>query len=370
MRVGVPRETKLEEYRVAATPQGVRALIEAGCSVIVERGAGEGSGFADAEYQAQGACLGSAAEAWGCDLVLKVKEPQPQEYAFLRGQIVFTYFHLAAAPKALLLTLLETQTMALAYETLEDWQGRLPLLAPMSAVAGNMATLMGAFYLARFHGGRGTLLAEVLGEGYGKVLIIGDGVVGQHAAQRASAMGAEVAMAGLHPERGEEFKARFGASFRYFLSTPEAIAAEMEGSDLVIGAVLVPGARAPRVVTEAMVKRLPEGAVIVDVSIDQGGCVETSRPTTHADPIFIRHGVIHYCVTNMPGAYPRTATLALTQATLPYILKLVRQGIRGITEDPGFSKAVNAYRGWITHPAVAQAWQEENRYRSLEALHE
>lgn len=367
MRVGVPKETKPEEYRVALTPEGVGALIKAGCAVTVERGAGLGAGFGDAEYLAAGAHLGSAAEAWAADLVLKVKEPQPKEYSFLRGQIVFAYFHLAAAPKELLTALLATETTALAYETLEDAEGRLPLLAPMSAVAGNMATLVGAFYLARFHGGRGTLLGEVLGSGYGKVLIVGDGVVGQHAARRACALGAKVAMAGLHLQRGQALQAELGA-LRYFLSSPEAIAAEMADADLVVGAVLVPGARAPKVITEAMVRRLPEGAVIVDVSIDQGGCVATSRPTTHADPIFVEHGVIHYCVTNMPGAYPRTSTFALTQATLPYILKLVRQGLAGVLTDLEFSKAINTYRGWITHPAVAAAWPEENRYRPLEAL--
>lgn len=368
MRIGVPKEIKPEEYRVALTPEGVHALVEAGGAVTVERGAGLGAGFSDAQYQAAGANLGSAAEAWGCDVVVKVKEPQPAEYPFLRGQIVFTYFHLAAAPKLLLTTLLETKTTALAYETLEDKEGRLPLLAPMSGVAGSMATLMGAYYLARFHGGRGTLLADVLGISYGKVVVIGDGVVGQHAAQRACALGAEVAMAGLNPQRGAEFEQKFGARFRYFRSCPEAIAAEVRDADLVIGAVLVPGARAPHVVTEAMVQSMPEGAVIVDVSIDQGGCVATSRPTTHAFPIYIQHGVVHYCVTNMPGAYPRTSTFALTQKTLPYVLKLVRQGMEGVINDPEFAKAVNTYQGWITHLAVAQAWQEESRYRPLTSL--
>ncbi len=368
MRIGVPKEVKPEEYRVALTPEGARALVEAGHLVVVERGAGKGAGFCDREYQSAGARLGSTDEAWACDLVLKVKEPQLSEYAFLRGQIVFTYFHLAAAPELLLKTLLETATTAVAYETLEDTDGRLPLLTPMSGVAGNMATLMGAYYLARFNGGRGTLLAGVLGVGYGKVLIIGDGVVGQHAAQRACAMGTEVAMAGLRPQRGAELQEKFGPSFKYFHSDPEAIAAEMVDADLVIGAVLVPGARAPYVVTEAMVKAMPQGAVIVDVSIDQGGCVETSRPTTHSDPVFVQHGVVHYCVTNMPGAYPRTSTIALTQATLPYILRLASQGIDGISGDLSFSKAVNTHRGWITHFAVAQAWHQENRYRPLAEL--
>lgn len=365
MKIGVPKESKPEEHRVALTPEGVQALVAAGHLVLVEYGAGAGAGFLDHQYQSAGARLVSTGEAWGCELVLKVKEPQPFEYGFLRGQIVFTFFHLAAAPKLLLETLLETGTTAVAYETLEDSTGHLPLLAPMSGVAGNMATLMGAYYLARFNGGRGTLLASVLGVGYGKALIIGDGVVGQHAAQRACAMGTQVVMAGLRAQRGAELQEKFGPNFRYLHSAPEAIAAEIVDADLVIGAVLVPGARAPYVVTEAMVKAMPQGSVIVDVSIDQGGCVETSRPTTHGDPVFVQHGVVHYCVTNMPGAYPRTSTIALTQATLPYILRLASQGIDGVSGDLSFSKAVNTHRGWITHPAVAQAWHQEHRYRPL-----
>ncbi|WP_235044533.1 alanine dehydrogenase [Methylohalobius crimeensis] len=368
MRIGVPKETKTEEYRVALTPEGAQVLVEAGHPVTVERGAGEGSGFSDEVYRSAGARLGSAAEAWDGQLVLKVKEPQPAEYGFLRGQIVFTYFHLAATPRALLHTLLETRTTAVAYETLGDKVGGLPLLAPMSGVAGNMATLMGAYYLACFNGGRGTLLANVLDIGYGKVVIIGDGVVGQHAAQRACAMKTEVAMAGLSRERGEQLKEKFGPTFRYFLSTPEAIAAEIADADLVVGAVLVPGARAPYVVSEAMVQTMPQGSVIVDVSIDQGGCVETSHPTTHGDPVFVRHDVIHYCVANMPGAYPRAATLALTRETLPSIRKLAAEGLASFVVDPGAARAVNTYQGWITYPAVAEAWEMKERYRDLKEL--
>ncbi|BCX88779.1 alanine dehydrogenase [Methylomarinovum tepidoasis] len=368
MRVGVPKEIKTEEYRVGLTPAGVRALVQAGHAVTVERGAGEGSGFEDAAYRYAGAELGDAAAAWSTDLVVKVKEPQPDEYAYLRGQIVFTYFHLAAAPCELLDALLESGTTAVAYETLEDEQGHLPLLAPMSGVAGNMATLMGAYYLARFNGGRGTLPANVLGVGYGRVLIIGDGVVARHAAQRACAMGTEVVMAGLDPSRAADLQAQYPDCFRFVHSSPQTIAAEITAADLVVGAVLIRGARAPHVVTEDMVRRMAAGAVIVDVSIDQGGCVATSRPTTHADPVYTVHGVIHYCVTNMPGAYPRTSTLALTRATLPYVLRLADRGIEAVRGDPGFAKAVNTYRGWITCRPVAESWGLPERYRPLEAL--
>ncbi len=368
MRVGVPREIKTEEYRVALTPEGAGVLTGAGHEVVVERGAGAGAGFEDAAYRAAGARIGSAAEAWGSELVLKVKEPQPVEYGYLRGQLVFTYFHLAAAPRELLEALLASGTVAIAYETLEDREGRLPLLAPMSGVAGNMATLMGAYYLARFNGGRGTLPAEVLGVGYGKVLIVGDGVVARHAAQRACAMGTEVVMAGLDPRRGDDLKARYPDGFRFVRSSAATLSEEITDADLVVGAVLIRGARTPRVITEAMVESMAPGAVIVDVSIDQGGCVETSRPTTHADPVFTVHDVIHYCVTNMPGAYPRTSTIALTRATLPYALALAEKGLDAVREDPGLAKAVNTYRGWITCRPVAEFWGMLERYRPLESL--
>ncbi len=367
MRIGVPKETKTEEYRVALTPEGARTLAKAGHQVCIERDAGVGSGFTNAEYQTAGASIGSQAEAWDAELVLKVKEPLPPEYPFLRGQMVFTYFHLAATPKSLLEALLQSRTTAIAYETLEDAQGRLPLLAPMSGVAGNMATLMGAYFLARFNQGRGTLLAKVLEAGYGKMLVIGDGVVGRHAAQRACAMGTEVVMAGLNEKTGEKLKREIGIT-RYILSSPETLAKEIADADLVVGAVLLRGARAPHVVTEAMVKSMLPGSVIVDVSIDQGGCIETSRPTTHADPVFTLHDVIHYCVTNMPGAYPRTSTIALTRETLPYALKLANEGIAAVTRSPRFAKAVNTFQGWITCQAVAQAWGMPDRYRPLAQL--
>lgn len=367
MKIGVPKETKTEEYRVALTPDGAKRLTEAGHTLVVEEGAGVGSGFSDQDYQAAGATIDTQAQAWNCELVLKVKEPLLPEYPFLQGQMIFTYFHLAATPESLLETLLQTRTTAIAYETLEDQDGNLPLLAPMSGVAGNMATLMGAYFLAHFNQGRGTLLANVLGVGYGKMLVIGDGVVGRHAAQRACAMGTEVVVAGLASARGEILKKEIGIS-RYIRSSAEAITREITDADLVVGAVLLRGARAPHVVSEAMVRKMPPGSVIVDVSIDQGGCVETSRPTTHKDPVFVVHDVIHYCVTNMPGAYPRTSTLALTRATLPYAMELANRGLKAVVDDPGFAKAVNTYQGWITCKAVAEAWNMESRYRPLSEL--
>jgi len=322
MKIGVVKEIKEEEYRVALTPDGASALIGHGHAVLVEEGAGLGSGFADEAYRAAGATLCDTAQAWNTDLVMKVKEPLAAEYVWLGEQIVFTYFHLAGVARRLTETLLARGTTAIAYETLEDEAGRLPLLAPMSAVAGNMATSMGSYYLARFNGGKGVQLGCVLGSCHGKVVVIGDGVVGRHAARVADSMGAAVFLAGRKPEREPQLKKAISPRMQFFLSTPDRIGRHLEEADLVIGAVLRHGAKAPHVVTEPMVKAMQPGSVAVDVSIDQGGCIETSRPTSHGAPVYERFGVIHYCVANMPGAYPRTSTLALTTATLPYALQL------------------------------------------------
>jgi len=364
VRIGVPREIKDNENRVGLTPRGAATLRERGHDVMIERGAGLGCGFADADYAAAGATLAEAQDAWDRDLVIKVKEPLEPEYPRLRGQIVFTYFHLAGAPRALTEALLASRTTAIAYETIEDERGRLPLLAPMSAVAGAMAPLVGAYYLAKFAGGRGTLLGSVLGTPHGKVAVVGDGVVGKHACDAASGLGAEVAVFGVTPRRAAEFE-RPGV--RYVLSTPENLLRELGDTDLLIGAVLRHGERAPHVVTEAMVERMQPGAVIVDVSIDQGGCVETSRPTSHSSPVYVLHGVTHYCVTNMPGAYPRTSTLALTDATLPYALRLAESGLAAVASDAGFAKGVNVHRGRITYRAVADALGLADRYADLAA---
>lgn len=368
MKIGIVKEIKNMENRVAVTPQGVKALTEAGHHVVLETQAGNGSGFGDREYLQAGAEVADTAAAWTADLVVKVKEPLPAEYRYLQGQMLFTFLHLAGAPRELTCALLETHTTAIAYETLEDSLGHLPILAPMSAVAGNMATLMGGYYLASFNQGKGVQLGRVVGEKHGKVLIIGDGVVGQHAANVACGMGAEVWMAGIDAQKGRQLKNTALPEIEYILSNPENIAAHLQDTDLLIGAVLSKGAKAPYVVSEEMVQCMVPGSVIVDVSIDQGGCIATSRPTSHSDPVFIKHGIIHYCVTNMPGAYPRTSTIALSRASLPYLLKLANEGLACFKDGSGMSKALNIYKGFITYRPVAQAWSMETYFKEVADL--
>lgn len=363
MRIGVPKETKDREGRVSVVPTGVTELVDAGHEIVVETKAGLGAGFIDSEYVDAGARLGSAEDAWAADLVVKVKEPLEPEYRFLRGQILFTYLHLAGVPPGLTDALLASGTTGIAYETVENTTGALPLLAPMSGVAGHMATLMGTHYLAKANGGRGTLLGRVLDHAYGRVLVIGDGVVGRHAARAAAGLGTHVAIAGRHRERLPDLMRDISADLLFVPSEPGAIAACVRDCDLVIGAVLRRGARAPYVVTEAMVAEMPEGAVIVDVSIDQGGCVETARPTSHSDPVYVAHGVVHYCVTNMPGAYPRTSTLALTAATAPYVRRLADRGLAALRDDPGFAKGLNTADGRLRYLAVAEALDRVDAYR-------
>ena len=363
MRIGVPKEIKDSENRVALTPSGAAALVKRGHGVTIEQGAGVGAGFRDADYASSGALLGDAADCWSSALVVKVKEPLAAEYAYFSGQIVFTYFHLAGADPALTAALLATDTTAVAYETVEDTFGRLPLLAPMSAVAGSMAPLVGSYYLAKFNGGRGTLLGELLGTPYGKVTIAGDGVVGQHAARVAFGMGANVVVLGKN--HGRAAIERISGKIAYAFSDEQTLAMHLSDSDLFIGATLIHGARATHLVSEAMVKTMQPGAVIVDVSIDQGGCVATSRPTTHSDPVFVMHGVTHYCVTNMPGAYPRTSTFALTRATLPYIERLADGGLSALLADPAFAKGVNIHEKNVVYRPVAEALGLMSNYRDL-----
>jgi len=364
MKIGVAKEIKDNENRVGLTAEGAAELVAAGHEVRVERNAGLGCGMADADYEAAGAKLVDVGEAWASDLVIKVKEPTAAEFRHLRGQTVFTYFHLAGVDVALTDALLASGTTAIAYETVEDEDGRLPLLAPMSAVAGSMAPLMGSYYLARFNGGRGMLIGEILGERYGRVAVIGDGVVGRHAARVAGAMGGRVLMFGRHPERAESL-ASLAPKLDYVMSNEENLRLHLPDTDLLVGAVLVEGARAPHVVSEAMVASMPEGAVIVDVSIDQGGCIETSRPTSHSDPVYVEHGVTHYCVTNMPGAYPRTSTFALTSATLPYAKRLAEGGAEAAFADPAFAQGINTHRGKITCRPVAEGLGKLDVYASL-----
>ncbi len=365
MKVGVLKEIKEKENRVALTPAGTRMLVQQGHSVLVETGAGTGSGFDDDAYRQAGAQLVSSESAWDTELVLKVKEPLEKEYRQLREQMLFTYFHLSGVTPTLTEALLEHKTTAVAYETVEDEAGKLPLLAPMSAVAGNMAVTMGNYYLAHFNHGKGMLLARLFGERYGKAVIIGDGVVGRHSARAAVAMGAEVFIAGRHEDRVPDLQKEISPDIQFVLSTPDNIATELRDADLVIGAVLRRGARAPHIVTEAMVQAMQPGSVIVDVSIDQGGCVETSHPTTHSEPVYEKHGVIHYCVANMPGAYPRLSTMALTKATLPYALKLANHGLQALRTDPGFGKGVNTHAGYVTCRAVAEAIGLTDRLREF-----
>lgn len=355
MQIGVVREIKNKENRVALTPEGAARLVASGHSVIAQEGAGLGSGFPDTAYLAAGARLGSAAEAWASDLVVKIKEPLEQEYEYLSDNILFTYLHLAGASPDLTEALLRAGTTGVAYETVENDRGELPLLAPMSAIAGNMAVIMGNYYLAKFNGGRGTQLGSVLGEHNGDVMVIGAGVVGQHAAMTAAAMGARVQLFGLRRDKYEANPRLKQLGIPFIESSPDSISGAIPGMDLVVGGVLLAGARAPRVVTEAMVATMQPGSVIVDVSIDQGGCIATARPTSHSDPVYVDHGVVHYCVTNMPGAYPRTATLALTSRTLPYVERMAAAGLQALVDDPDLARGVNTWQGRVCYAPVAEA---------------
>lgn len=370
IRIGVPREIKEYENRVALSPEGAARLVSDGHDVFIESGAGAGSGFPDKCYKGNGAKIASAKEIWGCELVVKVKEPLKPEYRYLNEKsVLFTYLHLAGVDRLLTLSLLKKKVTSIGYETVEDSEGKLPLLAPMSAVAGNMAVAMGSYYLAKSNGGKGVQLGTVMGRRNGKVIVIGDGVVGIHAAGTAYAMGANVYVFTRHDERKESLRQQIGAGLNAERSSPKNIAHHIKDADLVVGAVLLRGAKAPYVVTKNMVKSMQKGSVMVDVSIDQGGCIETSKPTSHRDPVYVKHGVIHYCVANMPGAYPRTSTIALTDATLPYLLKLANEGIASyIRNNAGFAKGVNTFKGYITCKPVAEALNLGSRFRSLEEI--
>jgi alanine dehydrogenase len=357
MRVGVPSETKPEEYRVAITPAGVREMVDHGHEVLIEAGAGEGSSIADADFESQGARIApDAAAVFGeAEMILKVKEPQPPEIAMLRpGQLLFTYLHLAPDPGQTQ-GLRESGATCIAYETVEDARGHLPLLAPMSEIAGKLATQAGAFMLEKPLGGRGILLGGVPGVAAANVMVIGGGVVGMNAAFIAMGMEADVFVFDKSIERLRELEWVFGGRCSTIYSTTLAIEEMLPAADMVIGAVLVHGARAPSVVRREQLSLMKPGAVLVDVAIDQGGCFETSRPTTHSEPTFKVDGIIHYCVSNMPGAVPVTSTSALTNATLPYAIALADHGLEGaIRRDPGLRLGVNVAAGEVTHPAVAE----------------
>lgn len=358
MIVGLPKEIKDNEYRVGLTPAGVRALADAGHQVIVERSAGEGSGFDDSLYQkAGGRLLDSADDIWSrADMIVKVKEPVAPEYDRMReGQLLFTYLHLAP-DKELTRQLLERKVTGIAYETITDKRGGLPLLTPMSEVAGRMAIQVGAHYLEKMSGGRGILLGGVPGVPAARVVIIGGGVVGTNAAKIAVGMGAHVTIIDNNLDRLRELDDIFLSKISTLASSAYMIHDAILEADLIVGAVLVPGAAAPKLVTREMLKEVPNGAVIVDVAVDQGGCIETTHPTTHSNPTYYVEGVLHYCVANMPGAVPRTSTFALTNATLPYATKLANRGFYdAIAGDPGLKNGINTYAGHCTFEAVAVA---------------
>jgi alanine dehydrogenase len=359
MKIGVPREIKPYENRVALTPAGARGLVRDGHTVLVERNAGLGSGFDDDDYAAAGATLvPAAADAWsGADLIAKVKEPLPEEFAFLRpGLTLFTYLHLAAA-RDLTRALMDRGVAAIAYETVQLADGSLPLLTPMSEVAGRLSIQIGAHFLEKAHGGRGILLGGVPGVQPANVVVLGGGVVGSNAAKMALGLGASVTLFDISAERLRSLDDTLHGRFQTRMANEYSIAAAVERADLLIGAVLIPGARAPHPVTRDMVARMDPGAVVVDVSIDQGGCIESvDRLTTHAEPVYAWGGVIHYAVPNMPAAVPRTSTYALTNVTFPYLARLAGRGWRAaLREDPALAKGANVVDGRIVHPAVAQA---------------
>lgn len=354
MNIGIPKEIKTRENRVACTPAGVRHLVSAGHRVVVERGAGDGSGFSDEKYRLAGAVIASGPEEpWRCELVVKVKEPVEREYGFLRSdQMLFTFLHLAGVPE-LARRLVEAGTTAIAYETVEV-SGRLPLLAPMSEIAGKMSIIMGGYFLSRHQGGEGKLLGGVPGVLPGRVLILGGGTAGMNAARSAAGLGADVTVMETSQERMRELESQLPSQVHTIYSNEQHLDELLPETDLLVGAVLLPGASAPRLVTRSMVASMKRGAVVVDIAIDQGGCIETSRPTTHDEPVYVEEGVVHYCVTNMPGAYPGTSTEALTGVTLPYVRRLADLGLESAAVlMPGLVGGLNIWNGKVVHPAVA-----------------
>ena len=369
MKIGLPKEIKDNEYRVGLTPAGVNALVNAGHEVFVQKSAGEGSGFPDDQYvKAGGKLLDTADEVWQTgDMIVKVKEPIAPEYPRMReNQVLFTYLHLAPEFE-LTKQMMERKVTGVAYETITDHHGKLPLLTPMSEVAGRMSVQVGATYLEKMNGGKGILLGGVPGVPAANVLIVGGGVVGTEAAKMAVGLGARVTILDRNLDRLRQLDDIFLSKVQTMASSRYAIEESIAHADLVIGAVLVVGAAAPKLVTRDMLKLVPQGAVLVDVAVDQGGCFETTHATTHSNPTYYEEGVLHYCVANMPGAVPRTSTFALTNATLPYALALASKGFeRAIAEDKGLREGVNTYAGKLTYEAVATSQNLE--YTPLDSL--
>ena len=369
MKIGIPREVKNNENRVGLPPNGVSALVDSGHDVYVETNAGMGSQFTDEDYKNVGATIvDSAAEAWQAELVIKVKEPQSSEYQYFREDLtLFTYLHLAAESE-LTKALVDKKVTGIAYETVQLADNSLPLLTPMSEIAGRMSTQIGAQFLQSFYGGKGILLGGVPGVQKGKVAIIGGGVSGTEAAKMAIGLGADVTILDLDPKRLKQLSELFGNDVQTLMSTKLNIAKAVKNSDLVIGAVLIPGAAAPKLVSEEMIESMNDGGVVVDIAIDQGGLFATTdRITTHDNPTYTKHGIIHYAVANMPGAVPRTSTLALSNVTLPYILALAKKGVKqACLDNPAFAKGVNTLQGYVTYDAVAEALEYE--YKALDEL--
>ena len=358
MRIGVPKEIKVLENRVGLTPESVREIVAHGHDVVVERDAGQGIGVSDDDYRRAGASvLATAADVFdAAEMIVKVKEPQSSERRMLKpGQVLFTYLHLAPV-RDLTDALLNKKVTGIAYETVRDRAGSLPLLTPMSEVAGRMSVQVGAAYLEKEHGGRGILLGGVPGVPPAHVTIVGGGIVGTNAARIALGFGAKVTLVDLNLNRLREIDDIFNGRVYTLSSNSYNLAHATAEADLVVGAVLIPGATAPKIVTRAMVSKMKKGAVIVDVAIDQGGCVETARPTSHSNPSYTVDGVVHYCVTNMPGAVPHTSTLALTNATFPYLLRIANLGTReALNRDPGFAEGLNTWMGALTYKGVAES---------------
>lgn len=370
MRIGVPKEVKNHEYRVGLTPSSVRELIVNGHEIVIETDAGSGIDISDTDYINAGARIIDSAEGvyTEADMIVKVKEPQPQECPLLReGQILFTYLHLAPDPK-LSEMIMQSGCTAIAYETVTDEKGRLPLLAPMSEVAGRMSIQAGAHALEKAQGGRGILLGGVAGVSPGKVVVLGGGVVGSNAIRVATGMEAQVTVLDKSLDRLRELDFHYGASLNTIYATQDAIERYVMDADLIIGAVLVPGGSAPKLVSRELLSQMKPGAVLVDVSIDQGGCFETSTPTTYADPTYVVDGIVHYCVANMPGGAARTSTFALNNATLPFIIELANKGAsKAMLENSHLRNGLNVYKGKITHPAVAESLGQKC-YSPLEVL--
>lgn len=359
MEIGVPRETKDQEFRVGLSPSSVRVLIEQGHSVAIESKAGEGSGFSDADYVQVGATIvNSAKAAWDRELVIKVKEPLKAEYDYLqKGQILFTYLHLAASHE-LTEHLLNSGVSAIAYETVELSDRRLPLLTPMSIIAGRLSVQFGARYLERQQGGRGVLLGGVPGVKPGRVVILGGGIVGTEAARMAAGMGAQVTILDVNVDRLSYLESVFGSRIELLYSNSSHIEELVPQADLLIGSVLIPGRKAPILVSRELVKKMRSGSVIVDVAVDQGGCIETLHPTSHTAPTYVEEGVVHYGVPNMPGAVPWTATQALNNSTLPYVLKLANHRMEALDRDPALAKGLNVQNHHLIHPAVQEVFPD------------